>query len=222
VHFSWDEARQKATVYSIRNIEEGEEIVNCYISPFLSRNQRQQYFAKNFGFQCTCKACSLEGKALEASDNRRSNLAQLEAMTRDALQSKSRFVVKSLVSLRMQLLEEEGLLSPVTMLRCEVDKYLALTGKVPDDAPLGSSTNSNSYLVGNDGSTNDKKSGSGTDRERESADGASVRDADSLEAVDREESEEALLSAIEHATLCKGSGSAITKWCKDELNSLRL
>lgn len=61
-------------LHAMRPIEEGEEITISYVFVEASRAERQARLAR-YGFVCSCEACSLTGRALEASEARRKGLA---------------------------------------------------------------------------------------------------------------------------------------------------
>jgi hypothetical protein len=135
-HYSYDDEKACATLYAVKEIDEGEEIVISYINPLQSRADRLQYLEEHFGFICRCKRCAeTDTESAEISDNRREEIAELTHDTRKLMMksignndvdkdddSSSEEVIK-LVQRRLKLLEEEGLDQPELMLPCAFDAY---------------------------------------------------------------------------------------------------
>jgi hypothetical protein len=134
-HYHFDERRGRGTVHAIAPIQQGDEVVNCYVGLFLPRAERRAYLQRHFGFLCTCAVCEpsmdSDSEALlhvEESDRRRSTLATLERETAAALLGRHRDEALALVARRTQLLEAEGIAGPATMFKCAVDGFLATCG----------------------------------------------------------------------------------------------
>lgn len=73
----WDESRGKITFWATRDIAEGEELCICYCDELKTRGDRWRRLESSFGFVCQCVACSKEGDALKASDERRASISRL-------------------------------------------------------------------------------------------------------------------------------------------------
>ena len=65
-------------VYAVRDISAGEELCTAYISPVLSKQERQSTLQRNFGFTCNCEACTLPKKESELSERRRARYRSLD------------------------------------------------------------------------------------------------------------------------------------------------
>ncbi|KAI1387324.1 SET domain-containing protein [Hypoxylon trugodes] len=76
-HHSWNTDAKHETIYAIRPIECGKEITISY-HPGKPSAVRQKSLMKSFGFQCTCKQCSLPAAELQASDRRRILIESLD------------------------------------------------------------------------------------------------------------------------------------------------
>ncbi len=59
----WYNTEGVRRVFASRLIKAGEEILNCYISPFGPRATRQAALQSHFGFSCSCVCCTLLGDA---------------------------------------------------------------------------------------------------------------------------------------------------------------
>ncbi|EKM57570.1 uncharacterized protein PHACADRAFT_192717 [Phanerochaete carnosa HHB-10118-sp] len=77
VNNHWDAARGQLVFRALRDIEAGEELCLGYGRLLAKRGERRAELSAKFGFDCACEACSLEGKALVASDARRECLAMM-------------------------------------------------------------------------------------------------------------------------------------------------
>jgi len=111
VHYSYHPSRKAASVHAISKIQSGKEVLNSYLSLFLTRQERQIYLQTNFGFACDCSVCNLQGKALEHSDERRSALQNLDSL----LEAHDYYTTKQ------QLLAEEGIDTSPNMFKALVD-----------------------------------------------------------------------------------------------------
>ena len=49
-----------AQVIPLRDIEEGEELLNCYIAPTTSVTERKRTLALDYCFDCTCRLCGMD------------------------------------------------------------------------------------------------------------------------------------------------------------------
>lgn len=74
---TWDELRCMMVFRTLRDVVEGEELCYNYCDVLATRAQRQTELSEEFGFDCICEACRLEGDAAAESDRRRSSVARL-------------------------------------------------------------------------------------------------------------------------------------------------
>ncbi|KAF9530036.1 hypothetical protein CPB83DRAFT_905603 [Crepidotus variabilis] len=74
----WDRSTLSASLYALRDIEEGEEIFKTYVNPLLPRAIRLKTLNKNYKFLCDCAHCNLEGK-LAVSSNEVALVAESDA-----------------------------------------------------------------------------------------------------------------------------------------------
>lgn len=77
VHNEWDARKEEMVFRALKDIKEGDDLCITYVVQWLTREHRRQRLAKSFNFPCQCATCSLEGKELRDSDNRRILLAKL-------------------------------------------------------------------------------------------------------------------------------------------------
>ncbi|KAK4952760.1 hypothetical protein LTR10_009568 [Elasticomyces elasticus] len=63
----------KFYVHATRIIEEEEDLTVAYVSPYQIRSERR----RELGFDCNCNTCVLTGEALDASEQRRGQLARV-------------------------------------------------------------------------------------------------------------------------------------------------
>ena len=96
--YSWREKEQKLVVYAIRPIKEGQEILTAYfdtrrprrerrlvnIYPILVRNVDPRFFPyraylqEHYDFHCTCAVCSMPDDISEVSDDRLSQMQNMQ------------------------------------------------------------------------------------------------------------------------------------------------
>ncbi|KAF5251272.1 hypothetical protein FANTH_3564 [Fusarium anthophilum] len=97
------------TIRAIRPIKAGEEITINYDEGGPS-NVRRPMLKKSFGFDCACSLCTLPPSQLQASDDRRVRIQQLDASIRDSLATAidPKGSLKSCLSLLYTLEEEYG------------------------------------------------------------------------------------------------------------------
>ena len=195
VHYSWNEKRNKSTIYSVTKILKGEEIVNCYIGLYIIRLERMRYLWTNFGFSCSCKTCSLTGIAQEESDKRRLALESYEEMTVTAILEKKKNLALDLVALRLENLIEEGLSNSITLFKCEYDAFLAVV------CPLSSTSSLVDDISSSADCTNTTESN------------GEMLDVSSLDDADRIEAKEWLQKAYEHVVEAKGPESTEAQKC---------
>lgn len=78
-------------VISVKLIQKGEELNDCYIDLRQKKEKRQQELAKYYRFQCTCKACGLEEtepKTFRAEELYREKCSQLTDDTIELINQK--------------------------------------------------------------------------------------------------------------------------------------
>ncbi|KAF4624534.1 hypothetical protein G7Y89_g13638 [Cudoniella acicularis] len=74
---NWNSAEEHETIHAIRSIERGTEITISYDHGGTS-SERQALLKESFGFSCTCSGCTLPPSSLQASDNRRTQIQNLD------------------------------------------------------------------------------------------------------------------------------------------------
>lgn len=74
---TWDDLRRVMVFRTLRDVVEGEELCFNYCDVLAEREQRQAELSGEFGFDCVCDACRLEGEEAAESDKRRSTIARL-------------------------------------------------------------------------------------------------------------------------------------------------
>ena len=78
--YSWNSTLQHIRIHALLDIPIGDEIFVSYLSArnvYGSTRQARKAQLSRFGFVCTCAACSLQGAAGAASDDRRTEVARL-------------------------------------------------------------------------------------------------------------------------------------------------
>ncbi|KDQ11251.1 hypothetical protein BOTBODRAFT_463425 [Botryobasidium botryosum FD-172 SS1] len=73
----WHTKTQTLRIIAQRDIRKGEELCIAYSELLAPREARQAFLRHNFGFDCTCEVCSLQGDASRRSDERRVALGKL-------------------------------------------------------------------------------------------------------------------------------------------------
>ncbi|KAI0346654.1 SET domain-containing protein [Trametopsis cervina] len=73
----WDDLHGVMVFRTLRDVVEGEELCFNYCDVLATREQRTRELSTEFGFDCICEACCLEGEAALDSDRRRSSIARL-------------------------------------------------------------------------------------------------------------------------------------------------
>ncbi|KAF7880667.1 uncharacterized protein EAF02_007513 [Botrytis sinoallii] len=106
-HNSWDSAKEHETIHAIRSIERGAEITISYDHGGTS-SERQAFLEESFGFSCTCSCCTLPPFLLQASDNRRTQIKNLDDAIGDPfrMQSNPQESLRDCYSL-IQVLDQE-------------------------------------------------------------------------------------------------------------------
>jgi hypothetical protein len=74
---SWNEKLGVYTVYTLRPVQQGEELTLSYLKGGVS-SERQQELKEHFMFTCSCEVCSLPADQLKASDARLLRAASLD------------------------------------------------------------------------------------------------------------------------------------------------
>lgn len=74
---SWDEIRNVMVFRTLRDIQDGEELCFNYCDVLATHDDRKQILSKEFGFECICDACRLEGEEAVESDRRRTSILRL-------------------------------------------------------------------------------------------------------------------------------------------------
>jgi hypothetical protein len=88
VHGAWNAMRGRQTMFALRDISEGEELVVSYLGNMgeeQPRKDRRESLRADFGFVCQCTKCQLKGEALAESDARCARLGELYDEIRDAV-----------------------------------------------------------------------------------------------------------------------------------------
>ncbi|KAF1963127.1 SET domain-containing protein [Byssothecium circinans] len=73
--YYWSEKLGQRIIYASREIAEGEEISDSYISLLAGREERRKKLER-YGFTCTCAACSQTALGLAESDARRRDIGR--------------------------------------------------------------------------------------------------------------------------------------------------
>ena len=150
VHYYYDVVRNIGTIHCIKFIKKDEEILNTYISLFLSKNERLGYLQKSFGFYCDCSVCRLQGYDSTLSDQRRVRLMFLENETHKRIHMKynnnNNNIIQDnieinnesrssndielnnidLINERIQLLNDENIATPSTLFKVYLDGFLLI------------------------------------------------------------------------------------------------
>ena len=74
---SWDELRRVMVFRTLRDVAEGEELCFNYCGVLSTQEERKREMLEDFGFECLCSACRLEGEEALESDKRRSTISRL-------------------------------------------------------------------------------------------------------------------------------------------------
>jgi len=73
----WDERKGSLGLFAQRDIVKGEELFVSHGNILAPRDVRKEELKTDFGLDCTCTICTLEGKDREESDQRRTELGRL-------------------------------------------------------------------------------------------------------------------------------------------------
>ena len=80
VTHTWNPYKEVESVYCLKTIMPGEEILTSYIDPYLSRNDRKLRLSLGFYFECKCELCSeTNEEKVKKSDARREQMGKLFA-----------------------------------------------------------------------------------------------------------------------------------------------
>ena len=83
---SADERKTFARIVPLRDIQKGEELLNCYIVPTVSVKDRNAKLMDNYLFECVCPKCLSDTKAIADLANENPGLpAQFAQWTKDTL-----------------------------------------------------------------------------------------------------------------------------------------
>ena len=70
-------AQAQCEVRCVRAVRAGEEILASYVSPLLSRAERQRLLAARYNFTCTCQVCGAPDQEVETNDRLRREILGL-------------------------------------------------------------------------------------------------------------------------------------------------
>ncbi|KAF9778035.1 hypothetical protein BJ322DRAFT_511650 [Thelephora terrestris] len=76
--YNWREKEQKLVVHAIRPIKEGQEILTAYFDTRRPRRERRAYLQEHYDFHCTCAVCSMPDVVSEVSDDRLSQMQNMQ------------------------------------------------------------------------------------------------------------------------------------------------
>ncbi|KAF2420538.1 SET domain-containing protein [Tothia fuscella] len=111
IEYYFDRKSFSNQVHVLRTIQPGEEITGSYISHDMPFEKRSERLRDQWGFTCTCAACSASREAIEASDNR---LKQMKQFEEELEQIKSRRTALTETAERLiSLYEEENIHGPI-------------------------------------------------------------------------------------------------------------
>jgi hypothetical protein len=119
----WYNTEGVRRIFATRLIKAGEELLNCYISPFGPRATRQAALHSYFGFSCSCACCALEGDAQAMSNKRRAALGLLDNHIFNLIRSGKYKEGVEQVERMIELLKQEMLDSPAQLARAAFDAY---------------------------------------------------------------------------------------------------
>ncbi|KAF8496101.1 hypothetical protein JB92DRAFT_2991416 [Gautieria morchelliformis] len=68
--YTWREKEKLLVVHALKEIQAGEELLTTYFDTKKSRDERRNYLAQTYKFNCSCQVCSLPPKESHASDLR--------------------------------------------------------------------------------------------------------------------------------------------------------
>ena len=106
---TWNRQKYGESIYCLKKIAPGEEILISYTEPYLSRAERKYRLRIGFNFDCQCELCSeTDADKVKKSDLRREKMNQLDddiATVGPFFPSKALLMVKEM----LKLLNEENM-----------------------------------------------------------------------------------------------------------------
>lgn len=119
----WNENLEKETVYAVRPIRRGEEITIHY-GRAEPRAERRAWLKRNFGFDCSCEACSAPPAEVRASDIRIKRIRELDEAIRAPGRAETQTAsVRAECEELMSLLKAEPGSDPMLMANALHDAY---------------------------------------------------------------------------------------------------
>lgn len=101
--YFFDENTLTHYVHAITDITPGTEISITYIDPHMRRRKRVKKLLSNWGFNCSCSACTLSSQLSRASDQRLAQITELsERFDEDGWETASSQMAEALVGLYAQ------------------------------------------------------------------------------------------------------------------------
>ncbi|KAJ3531162.1 hypothetical protein NM688_g7611 [Phlebia brevispora] len=104
---SWDDIHNVMVFRTLRDVAEGEELCFNYCGVLGTKEERKRELLEDFGFECICSACQLEGEEALESDKRRSTIARLFDEVGQCGKEPTLGIRK--IKLALKMLREEGL-----------------------------------------------------------------------------------------------------------------
>lgn len=121
------DTKGQETVYAIRPIKAGEELLTQYYPVYNTATARKKYAQQRYGFTCACTACTAEHDA--ASDARRVRIGDLDDEIAWAKNPNPMGAYK-FIKERIRLAQEEGLAVPLDTANAHLEAYdIAITKK---------------------------------------------------------------------------------------------
>ncbi|KIP04481.1 hypothetical protein PHLGIDRAFT_19952 [Phlebiopsis gigantea 11061_1 CR5-6] len=105
---SWDELRSVMVFRTLRDIAEGEELCFNYCDVLETQQERRRVLSSEFGFDCACPACCLQGDDAAESDRRRISVLRLFDEVGRCGNEPTLGIRK--IKLALQMLKEESLI----------------------------------------------------------------------------------------------------------------
>ena len=120
--FHWDSELREEHLRAIRDIREGEELLDCYLDlnlpGRLTRDQRRNLLRGGYGFWCQCWACEKPQEEVEAEDSLRqeaftlseecsiNNITNFDQCHLESLRQKSERMLEIRKLLNMKLIHQ--------------------------------------------------------------------------------------------------------------------
>ena len=114
-------ARADCEVRCVRPVKAGEEILASYVSPLLSRADRQRLLAAKYNFTCNCEVCTASVQEVETNDKLRREILGLTNNMEDIFSTNQQkaFKYAKMKLERMDLLGNQVIeILPQTYLHC--------------------------------------------------------------------------------------------------------